>query len=369
MKAVISGGGTGGHIYPALAVADSLNKKGWEIEYIGSSDSLEKEIISNTEYNFEEIRVLPLPRKLNFKLLKAIFYSIKAVINSYRLIKNMNPDIVFGTGGYVSGPVVLGAFLKGIPTVIHEQNIYPGVTNKLLSHIVNRIAVNNIEASKYFSRRVRDKLVETGNPIREAIIETSRQKGISELNLNPEYKTLFIMGGSQGSETLNNAVINSIEGLMDLNDIQIIFITGKKNYQRVVRKLKDKPKLYEDRLKIKPYLDNIEWAYAAADLIVYRAGATGIAEITGRGLPAILVPFPHSAEDHQKINAKFMEKENAAVMVEDEKFNGDKLFELASEILLDEKKLRQMSKNSKNLSILNADQNILKIIEDEVRED
>ena len=369
MKAVITGGGTGGHIYPALSIADKLNKRGWDIEYIGCENSLEEEILMKTDYTFRSLKVLPLPRKVNFKLFKSIFFSLKAVYSSYKLLKEINPDVVFGTGGYVTGPVLLSGYLSKIPTVIHEQNIYPGVTNKILSYFVNKIAVSNIEASKYFSDRVQEKIIETGNPIRAKIVNVKRETGIKKLGLHKDFKTLFIMGGSLGATTINNAFIESIDKIMELNDLQVVMITGKNNYQKVVNKIKSYINKYNDRLKVLSYLDNIEWAYAAADLIVYRAGATGLAEITGRGLPAILVPYPYSAEGHQKANAKFMEKKNAAVMVEDVKFNGNKLYKLLSEILYNNNKLKTMKQNSKNLAKLDADQNIVDIILDLVREE
>src|SRR6056297_1295546 len=240
MKALITGGGTGGHIYPALSVADKLKENNWEIEYIGNPDSLEKEILKNTEYSFKEVNVLPLPRGINYKLIKSLLISLKAVFQSYKIIKKINPDVVFGTGGYVTGPVLLGAYLNGIPTVIHEQNIYPGVTNKLLSFFVNKIAVNNIEAAQYFKKSARNKIVETGNPIRREIIDTSKEEGLKQLDLKQDYRTLFIMGGSQGSATINNAIIESLDRVMSIKELQVILITGKDNYQNVIKKLDEK---------------------------------------------------------------------------------------------------------------------------------
>src|SRR6056297_2956532 len=226
MKALITGGGTGGHIYPALSVADKLKENNWEIEYIGNPDSLEKEILKNTEYSFKEVNVLPLPRGINYKLIKSLLISLKAVFQSYKIIKKINPDVVFGTGGYVTGPVILGAYLNGIPTIIHEQNIYPGITNKLLAFFVNKIAVNNIEAARYFTGKAKNKIIETGNPIRSEIINTSKEEGIKKLGLKDEYKTLFIMGGSQGSETINKALVDAIDDVMNIDKLQIILITG-----------------------------------------------------------------------------------------------------------------------------------------------
>jgi len=368
MKALITGGGTGGHIYPALSVADELKDRGWDIEYVGSSNSLEEEILSNTEYTFNPIKVLPLPRSINLKLFKSFFISIKAIFKSYKLIKKIKPDIVFGTGGYVTGPVLIGAFLGKIPTVIHEQNIYPGITNKILSFFVTKIAVTNIDAKKYFNKRVRAKIVQTGNPIRKKIVQTDRITGLKNLKLSMNKKTLLIMGGSQGSETINNAFSNTAARLLKDNNLQVIIITGKDNYDSFINKNKYVIENNSKSLKVLPYLNNIEWAYAAADLIIYRAGATGLAEITGCGLPAILVPYPYSAEDHQKYNAEFMERSGAAIMVEDNKLTGDKLNSIINNIIFDDNKLREMSKKCKKLANLNASEKIVDIIEEKAGE-
>lgn len=368
MKALITGGGTGGHIYPALSVADELKDRGWDIEYVGSSNSLEEEILKNTEYTFYPIKVLPLPRSINLKLIKSILTSIKAFFKSYKLIKQAQPDIIFGTGGYVTGPILLSAFFQKIPTIIHEQNIYPGITNKILSFFVSKIAVTNIDAKNYFNERVRNKIIETGNPIRKKIVQTDRITGIKNLNLSLNKKTLLIMGGSQGSETINNAFSNTGDSLLNNDNLQVIIITGKDNYNDFINKNENIINKYSNRLKVLSYLNNIEWAYAAADLIIYRAGATGLAEITGCGLPAILVPYPFSAEDHQKYNAKFMEKSGAAIMVEDKYFTGDKLNEIVNDIIFDDNKLKNMSINSKKLANINASDKIANLIEEKAGE-
>ncbi|MBS3810352.1 MAG: undecaprenyldiphospho-muramoylpentapeptide beta-N-acetylglucosaminyltransferase [Halanaerobiales bacterium] len=369
MKAVITGGGTGGHIYPALTIADQFKKKNWEVEYIGCKDSLEEEILKNTDYPFHQVKVLALPRKLNLELFKSIFISIQAIIKSYKLFKDIQPDIVFGTGGYVTGPVLIAAKLRKLPAVIHEQNIYPGIANKILSFFVDKIAVNNKEATRYFSNISKDKIVETGNPIREEIIKTTRAEGIKKLDLNHAYKTLFLMGGSQGSRTINQAFLESLKDIIQLKKLQVILITGRDNYQKIKNQVNQKMNEDNNRLRIIPYLDNIEWAYAAADLIICRAGATGLAEITARGIPSILIPFPYSAEDHQRVNARFMEENKAAVMVKDSEFNGETLYNYVKEILFDQDKLKEMKKNSQSLARLNAVKDIVEIIESQVREE
>ncbi|MDZ7672178.1 MAG: UDP-N-acetylglucosamine--N-acetylmuramyl-(pentapeptide) pyrophosphoryl-undecaprenol N-acetylglucosamine transferase [Halanaerobiales bacterium] len=228
--------------------------------------------------------------------------------------------------------------------------------------------MTNIGAKKYFSQRVQSKIVETGNPIRKEIVQTDKITGINKLRLSLNKKTLFIMGGSQGSETINNAFSESAEKLLKNDHLQIIIITGKNNYEDFIDKNKDIIDNYSERLKVMPYLNNIEWAYAAADLIIYRAGATGLAEITGCGLPAILVPYPYSAEGHQKYNAEFMEKNDAAVMVEDMHFKGEKLYSLVNNIIFNDNRLKEMSKNSKKLANINASENIADIIEQKAGE-
>ncbi|MEJ6950935.1 undecaprenyldiphospho-muramoylpentapeptide beta-N-acetylglucosaminyltransferase [Natronospora cellulosivora (SeqCode)] len=368
MKAIISGGGTGGHIYPALAVAKALKEKGWDILYIGSKGGLESDVVPREDINYREINVAPLIRKISPKLITATFKTSIGLLESFKIIKSYKADIVLGTGGFVAGPVVLAASLMNIPTIIHEQNVYPGFTNKLLAKRVNFIALNFEDAKKYFPKNTKAEYLLTGNPIRSIILETERKEGIKKMNLSTEKKTILVFGGSQGAMSINNAILDVYKNYLNKNKRsipQIIHITGKKNYKQVLEKIKSEGininKL--DNYKIMPYLSEMEYAYAVADLIVSRAGATGLAEITAKGIPAILVPYPHAAENHQEHNARTLEKNKAAKVLLDSDLNGETLFREIDNLINDDTKLNIMSENSKKLGKINARDMIVEAIE------
>lgn len=368
-RAIITGGGTGGHIYPALAVANRLMEKGWDVLYIGSRTGLEGKIIPREGLAYQEVSVAPLPRRLTPRVLGAIFKTTTGIFQAFQLIKEYQPDVVLGTGGFVAGPVVLAATLKGIPTVIHEQNVYPGFTNKLLSYRVDRIALNFADADQFFSSNVREKLVVTGNPIREIILKTSKEEGLKEFGFSVHRKTLLVFGGSQGSMSINRAMLELYKYYENSREIQIIHLTGEKNYQQIMEEIKkrgialDKNRNY----KIMPYLSKMEFAYAVADLIIYRAGATGIAEITARGIPAILVPYPFAAENHQEYNARNLEKHGAAIMISDDQLNGKILINKIEDLIKNERKLKEMALNSKKLGQPDATEKLVKLVEEVAR--
>ncbi|MFW6389769.1 MAG: undecaprenyldiphospho-muramoylpentapeptide beta-N-acetylglucosaminyltransferase [Halanaerobiales bacterium] len=366
MKAIISGGGTGGHIYPALAIAKTLKEKGWDILYLGSKGGLEGEIVPQAGLDYQEISVAPLSRKLSPKLLSAFFKTSLGLVQARKIIKTFKADVVLGTGGYVAGPVVLAASFMNIPTVIHEQNVYPGLTNKLLAKRVDLIALNFADAKKYFPARVKASYKVTGNPIRNVILETSRSKGFQKFSLNPKKKTILVFGGSQGAMSINDAMIDVYKYYARKKSIQIIHSTGKKNYQKYIEKLSSQGINIDnyDNYKIMPYLNKIEYAYAVADLIIARAGATGIAEITAKGIPAILVPYPHAAENHQEYNARTLEKNNAAKVILDQDLNGEILLEELKRLLGEEEILKFMSLNSKKIAHTNARELIVGILEE-----
>jgi len=369
MKIVLTGGGTGGHIYPALAVGLKLKQKKWDICYIGSKQGIEKEIVPENNIEFHSITVSPLPRKISYKILSAGYKSIKGFFQARKIIKKIEPDIIFGTGGFVAGPVILSASLAGYKTLIHEQNVYPGITNKLLSFKTDKIALNYQDAKKYFSEKVNDKFVVTGNPVRPQILTADRKQGIKKLNLTDHKKTLLVFGGSQGAASINQAMIKVCDYYKNSSKVQIIYITGKKNYEKVKNKLNTKGINWKKNhnIKLKPYLHQMEWAYAAADLVVYRAGATGLAEITARGLPAILIPYPYSTGDHQQYNAQTLQKQGAAEVINDHDLIGEILLKKIKSIINNQKKLKLMQKNSKQLGHPEAVDSLVKIIEKMVK--
>ncbi|MFW5976368.1 MAG: undecaprenyldiphospho-muramoylpentapeptide beta-N-acetylglucosaminyltransferase [Bacillota bacterium] len=364
MKAIITGGGTGGHIYPAISVGNRLKEKGWELLYIGSENGLENKIVPENGINLETIEVAPLIRKISLQLFKTFYKSSRGYFQSRKIIKKFNPDIVFGTGGFVAGPVVLAGCMKKVPSLIHEQNVYPGLTNKLLSIFVEKIALNYEEAVKYFPLNIEEKSVVTGNPIRKNIIKTKKYTGIKKLGLVTYKKTLLVFGGSQGSKSINEAMYKVCKYYYNSNKLQIVYITGNKNYKKIKTKLKKKGIDLDKNIKLKAYLNNMEWAYAAADLVVYRAGATGLSEITARGIPAILIPYPYAAGDHQTYNARNLEKEGAAEVISDDKLNGRILLKKIKKLLGDTSRLKEMRGNSKKLGIPDATEKIVNLIEE-----
>ncbi|MGM0602487.1 MAG: undecaprenyldiphospho-muramoylpentapeptide beta-N-acetylglucosaminyltransferase [Bacillota bacterium] len=366
MKAVITGGGTGGHIYPALAIADRLKKLGWEILYIGSDYRLEADIVPEAGFKFEVIPVMSMPRKISFDILFSLRENSKGLFKSYQLIKKYDADIVIGTGGFVAGPVMLAAYLNNVFTLIHEQNAYPGITNKIASFFSNIICLNFPEAEHHFPRIVRKKIKLTGNPVRQEIIDQTRREGASELGLNEEFKTILIVGGSQGAQSINRASL-SIYKYLDKNSdkkLQLVHITGKKNYQSVLKMLKNNKIDIENdcRIKVFSYLSKIENALSSADLIISRAGATGISEITVKGIAAVLIPFPYSAEDHQMYNATALASNGAAVIIEEKDLDGKTLLDKSLEIIENEKKLKYMKKQSEKMAEEKALDKIINII-------
>ena len=352
MKIVITGGGTGGHIYPGLSVGLELIEKGWKELYIGSVDGLEAAIIPENNLNFKSVSVAPLPRKITPALLTSIIKNSKGFFQARKIIKDFNPDCILGTGGFVAGSIMLAGATLGIPTMIHEQNVYPGVTNRLLARFVDKIALNFADARDYFSSKVINKTVITGNPIRRVILDTNRETGINKLGFDSNKRTLLIFGGSQGAASINQALSEIYNKFLNINDIQLLHITGKKNYNKLIKDLKSKYSIdinKIDHIKVLPYLHNIEWGYAAADLIVYRAGATGLAEITAKGIPAILIPYPHAAGDHQLYNARTMQEHGAAEIIKENDLTVEILYKKIFKILYDEQQLNKMAENSKKL--------------------
>lgn len=366
MRIIVTGGGTGGHIYPAVSVANSLIDKGNNLLYIGSRGGLEGRIVPREGIPYREVSAYYLPRKISFKLILSIFKTSLGFIESRRIIKDFNPDVVLGTGGFAAGPVVLAASLMGIPTIIHEQNVYPGFTNRLLSYFSRKIALNFEDAVNYFPEKTKNKTVVTGNPIRRSILTTTREQGLKKLNLKAGKKTLLVFGGSQGSLSINRAMVEVYKNFKDASWLQVIHITGDKNYKLLMDDLKKigiDPQKHANYI-IKPYLDHMEWAYAVADLIVYRAGATGIAEITAKGIPAILIPYPYAAGNHQEYNARSLEKSGAALVINDRDLDGEILTGKINLLFNDEEKLKKMAKESAKMGIKNAQENIVKLIEE-----
>ncbi len=359
MKVILSGGGTGGHIYPALTLADQIKKiqPDAEIIFVGTKQGLEKDIIPRYGYPLKFIEVAGFKRSLSIDTIRSAFKLIKGLLDANAIIKQEKPDLVIGTGGYVCGPIVFLAALHGIPTCIQEQNAMPGVTNKILSKRVDKVYLGYKEAEKYFTTK--NKLVFTGNPIRTEILEHTRDEGIKELGLDPKKKTILVSGGSRGARSINRAMLDVEFALSGRSDVQVLHATGDANYEQFMKDLTERGKV-ENNIIIKPYLHNMPLALAAADLAVFRAGAIGLAELTAKGIPSILVPYPYATANHQEYNARAVEAAGAAKVIIDKELTGERILEMIEHLLLHQEELEHMREEAKNLGRPEAASNIAK---------
>lgn len=348
-RVIISGGGTGGHIYPAITIARAIaDIEPTEFLYVGSKIGLENTLIPNEGIPFVTIDVRGLERKILFRNLVTLGKTAGSLLRAEQIIHKFKPDVVIGTGGFVCGPVLLAASLSGIPTLVQEQNVIPGVTNTILSRFVKCVALGYEEAADRFKRK--DILVYTGNPVRKDILTGTRDHGRALLGLDPDKFTLLVAGGSRGARSINNAMIEVHRYFRDSRDIQILHVTGDHEYDRVVGQLEgiDGKGRYGEGSHIIPYLHHMPEALAAADLAVYRAGAVGLAELTVRGLPAILIPYPYAAEDHQRYNAQALVMCGAAKMILDKMLTGRELLEEIVHLKNDPEALKRMARASKS---------------------
>lgn len=357
MKVIISGGGTGGHIYPALAIAQGLTERAQaEILYLGGKDSLESRLVALNGLNFAPVESAGLIRRFP-DILTALAVNLRGIGQAKRIIKEFKPDLVIGTGGFAAAPVVYGASALGIPTLIHEQNAYPGQANRFLSSRVDRVCLSFEAAGKYFPKKAR--LIFTGLPVRKSIIEADSEYAKNKLGLDPSRPVFLVTGGSQGAKTINEAVIPAVSRLL-AEGIQIIHLCGAKNQQGVAGRYEEQGLLDQRGLILLSYSDDMENILAAADLALARAGASFIAEALVRALPTVLVPYPYAAGNHQEENAKALMEQKAAVIIKDCDLNRDRLLETVLPILQDKNILKEMSANSQSLAKPQALDEIIK---------
>lgn len=350
MKVIVTGGGTGGHIYPALAIAKGIldREPGSEILYVGTKEGMEARLVPETGIPFQGVPGQGLPRKLSLETFKVGAKSFKALWETKQILKKFKPDLVVGTGGYVSGPVVLSAALFGIPTLLHEQNALPGVTNKILARFVKKVMVTFPESIAHFG--IRKKLVLTGLPVRSEIGMVSRQEGAQRLGLSPDRLTLLITGGSRGARSINQAMITVLNHLQDHPEIQVIWATGKATYEETLKALRDaKIHWKRENWKVLEYLKDMPEALACTDLFIGRAGAATLAELMVAGKPGVLIPYPFAAENHQEFNARALEKDGAAIVILDSDLTGENLWNTLQGLLNRPDDLKKMAKASKAL--------------------
>ncbi|WP_405380358.1 undecaprenyldiphospho-muramoylpentapeptide beta-N-acetylglucosaminyltransferase [Phascolarctobacterium sp.] len=348
MKVILSGGGTGGHIYPALTIADQIKKLEPTAEFIfvGTQQGLEKDIIPRYGYPLKFIEVAGFKRSLSFDTLRSAFKLFTGLYDAYKIISEEKPDLVIGTGGYVCGPIVFMAALHKIPCCIQEQNAMPGVTNKILSRYVRKVFLGYKEAGKFFKGKA--ELVYTGNPIRTEILEHTREEAYKELGLDPAKKTILVSGGSRGARSINNAMLDAEIALSGRGEVQVLHATGDVNYDAYMQEVAKRGGV-ADNIIIKPYLHNMPVALAAADLAVFRAGAIGLAELMAKGVPSVLVPYPYATANHQEFNARAVAATGAAQVILDKELTGDKILEAVEHLLLHVNELEKMQAAAKAL--------------------
>ena len=351
----ITGGGTGGHIYPAIAVAESL--KDDEIYYIGNPKNLEFDIVAQKGYKFLGVNVHGMPRKIGFDLVKWMFQLGFAVLKSCYYIKKYKPDAIFGTGGYVSAPSLIAAGLLNVPYMMHDCDAQPGLVTRKLSGKAKCVSVAFECACKYIKN---ENCHINGNPTREKFKTLTKSDARKNMQLEDKL-TLCIMGGSQGARSINNAAVEVLKSLSKDFDLQIIFQTGKKNYDRVIEQLiMIYPEYEADKnLIIKPYFDDMVTVLKASDIAISRSGSLSISEICASGIAPIFVPYPYAAADHQRKNAKFMVDKNAGIYLEDDEINEKVLYETVSSLIYDKDRLRELQKNSLALAKFDGTEKIV----------
>lgn len=312
---LVSGGGTGGHIFPAVAIANCLKERldNSNILFVGAKGKMEMEKVPKAGFPIEGLWISGLQRKLDIKNLLFPFKVACSLQKASKIIRKFKPDVAIGTGGYASGPLLYRASKKNIPTLILEQNSYPGITNKLLGKSVKKICVSYDGMEKYFPK---EKLSITGSPIRKEILELkpSKEEGLNFFGLNPKKPTLLIIGGSQGAHRVNTAIAKYLNKIMS-KDLQLIWQTGKYSFEMAQHAAQDST--FKNQIKVVDFITQMDMAYVSADLVISRAGAIAIAEIIAVKKPSIIIPLPTAAEDHQTKNALTLVKGHAALMIKE----------------------------------------------------
>ncbi len=368
MKIIITGGGTGGHIIPALAILDIIKDhyKNVTIVYLGSKDSLEEELAVKEGYTFKDVKTGYIDRRiLSMHNIKSIFKNILGIIQSVNIIRKFSPDLIIGTGGYVSGPVVFAGKLLKKKIIIHEQNAYPGITNKITGWFADKIMISFNEASKYFKNK--SKIVFTGNPIRKEIINVNYNESRNYFYLNKNDFFVYSFGGSGGQRTINEAIMNSLKTLKNKKNIRWLHVTGKNHYKDFIKKAEDKGITIPGNVEIVEYMYDAPKALMASDLVVGSAGAISIAEIVYLGKPSILIPKKYTAENHQFFNAKEIEDKGAGKVILEDELNSEILLDNVFDIMDNEKRKLKMSQNSMKLFNYDFKHNIIRVIEDTLR--
>ena len=373
MRFLISGGGTGGHIFPAISIANALRQAepDCEILFVGANRRMEMDRIPEAGYDIVGLDVYGIERRKIWKNVKVLYLFLKSYLEARKIVRRFAPDVAIGVGGYVSAAAMRAAASLGVPVVLQEQNSFAGITNKFLARRANKICVAYDGMERFFDK---SKIVFTGNPVRQNIL--SRDFEIDEayryFRLDPSKKTLLIVGGSLGARTINDSIMNHIKELHN-RDIQVIWQTGKYYFSNIKEHIQglypsatDSNPLYFNNIFVSDFISKMDYAYAIADAVISRAGASSISELCLLGKPSILVPSPNVSENHQYHNAMSLANKNAAIVVEDHNAK-QTLVEQAVSLIADDKRLAELSCNIKQLAANDSAEAIAAVILEEAR--
>jgi UDP-N-acetylglucosamine--N-acetylmuramyl-(pentapeptide) pyrophosphoryl-undecaprenol N-acetylglucosamine transferase len=353
-KFILSGGGTGGHIYPAIAIANELKSRFPDAKFlfVGAQDKMEMQKVPQAGYPIKGLWIAGLQRRLTFDNALFPIKLLSSLLKSRQIIKQFQPDVVIGTGGFASGPLLQMANSAGIPTVIQEQNSFPGITNKLLSKKANAICVAYENLERFFPK---DKMVLTGNPVRQDLmtIEGKRAEGVAHFNLDPNKKTILVLGGSLGARRVNQLIEKELE-FFEKQNVQLLWQCGKLYFEEYQK--------YQSKdVQVMAFIERMDLVYAAADIVISRAGASSVSELCIVGKPVVFIPSPNVAEDHQTKNAKSIADKNGAILIRESEL--DATFESTfSDLIGNENKQHELSQNIKSLALPNATKAIVEEI-------
>jgi UDP-N-acetylglucosamine--N-acetylmuramyl-(pentapeptide) pyrophosphoryl-undecaprenol N-acetylglucosamine transferase len=359
VKVLIAGGGTGGHVYPGIAVAEEMMRlsPGSEVVFVGGRKGIEASAVPESGFRIRYVMTRSFPRRAWWRWPGALLGNIVGFFQSLWVVASERPDAVLGTGGYVSGPISLAAVLLGRPLLLQEQNSIPGLANRWLARVADEVHLSFTEARPYFSRK--DHLKVTGNPVRSHILGGDRSQGIQAFGLAEGKPTVFIFGGSRGAHRINEAALDAMRRLKGRVDLQCILQTGREDlpWAQGIISAEQLP------VKAMAFLRDIHLAYAVADLVVCRSGAMTLAEIAACGTPAILVPYPHAAHNHQEVNARNLVERGAAALILDRELTGERLAKEIAHLVADRQALRRMSAHARTFARLDAAERIVRSLE------
>lgn len=368
MKILLSGGGTGGHVYPAVAIANELKERytNAEILFVGTSNGIESEIVPKNGFDIKTITVQGFKRKIDLDNVKRGFKLIKGLGDARKIVKDFKPDVVIGTGGYVSGPVLFCASSnKNTISIVHEQNSFPGVTNKILSKKVTKIITCFEDAKLRFPESAQTKVTLIGNPVRKELLEVSKEDARKKLNVPLDKKMVLIYGGSGGFKKINDAMIDVVKDMVK-DDIAFVYATGKRFYDSFSKDIEGlELKSYQ---RVVPYLDDMANVLSASDIVIGSAGATSLSEITAMGKPSIIIPKAYTAENHQEYNARSVANQGGGICILESELNSSVLKENLYNILFNPDTLKDMERNSALIGKPNAVKDICDMIEELLKE-